>query len=331
MKQQPEKKDVLSGVNTDLLLGINWEVKKLDIDAVVEGGDNIRVYIPDKDITSLSRNIKENGLIYPLIVHRRDKGLYEIIDGHRRYRAIKRLGWQTVPCKVCEATLPREQIAVVMRATDALHKSWNRYDVAKQCFVELTRAGAMSVAAENSFMSLSQFRPYAAVGSLEPGVLSKAVRNKVPFSFVRGLADRHITNALCKKLAMKKDVVVDLIIDKYIQGKIESTVEFNKCAAKFNDAKADDIRYWLNSEHGLDALKALVLGAPKTAKTFVANFKKSASQYLAELRELEGSEAINLGDIEAIKEYTDELTKTVKRMREKLKQRERDRAKREEQ
>ncbi len=320
VKRQFEK-DVLSGVNTDLLLGINWEVKKLDINVVVEGGDNIRVYISDKDITVLSKNIRENGLIYPLIVHRRDKNHYEIIDGHRRYRAIKRLGWQTVPCKVCDVTLTREQIAVVMRATDALHKSWNKYDVAKQCFVDLTRTGVMSAAAENSFMSLGQFRPYAAVGSLDPVVLSKAVRNKVPFSFIRGLADKHVTNTLCKRLAMKKDRVVDLILDKYIQGKIDSTVEFNKCAAKFPDANPADIKYWLESDHGLDALKALVLSAPKSAKNFIITFRKSISQHLAELRQLENSEAITEKDVVAIKEVSEEITKTVRRLQKKHAQR----------
>lgn len=332
MSKKPSSWSLFGGGKdeAELLLGIQWEVKKLNVDSVTEGGDNIRVFINPKELAVLTRNIRENGLIYPLIVHKKTDDEYEIIDGHRRYRAIKSLGWQSVPCRVCEVPLTREQVSAVMRATDVCHKSWNKYDVAKQCYVELKHAGSMSAAAENSFMSLTQFRPYAMVGGLEGEILGKAIRNKVPFTFVRALADRVVTNALCKKLAMKKDRVVELILDKYIQGKIESTVEFNSCAAKFPDAKAKDIKYWLESDHGLDALKALVLGAPKNAKGFVKKFRKAAAQYLDELRQLESSEAIKLEEVELLKEYTDELTKTVRRIRDKFKQRERDKKKLEE-
>lgn len=56
-----------------------------------------------EEIDELADNIKEVGLINDLVV-RPVGDYYEIINGERRYRAIKQLGWNKVPCKVIEAS-----------------------------------------------------------------------------------------------------------------------------------------------------------------------------------------------------------------------------------
>ena len=38
----------------------------------------------DESIFELSQSIKENGLINPIIVRKKDNGRYELISGHRR-------------------------------------------------------------------------------------------------------------------------------------------------------------------------------------------------------------------------------------------------------
>ena len=54
------------------------------------------------DLEELIQSIKEQGLLNPLIVRPKD-GLFEIIAGHRRFEACKRLGWTRIPCKIVEA------------------------------------------------------------------------------------------------------------------------------------------------------------------------------------------------------------------------------------
>lgn len=51
-------------------------------------------------IEDLAENIRNNGLIHPLIVRPTANGKYEIIAGQRRYKAMKLIGCSKITCKV---------------------------------------------------------------------------------------------------------------------------------------------------------------------------------------------------------------------------------------
>ena len=53
----------------------------------------------EEKLEQLSKDISENGLYNPILV-RPYKGGYQIISGHNRFNAIKRLDWVTVPVTV---------------------------------------------------------------------------------------------------------------------------------------------------------------------------------------------------------------------------------------
>lgn len=63
--------------------------------------------------TELLESIKTNGLLEPLIVRPFSDGKYEIISGHRRVNACKKLGIQTVPAIVKELSKDEAVIAMV--------------------------------------------------------------------------------------------------------------------------------------------------------------------------------------------------------------------------
>lgn len=52
---------------------------------------------PEQDIAELKESIRKSGLHYPLLVTE-NNGFYHIVDGRTRYRALKQLGWTSVPC-----------------------------------------------------------------------------------------------------------------------------------------------------------------------------------------------------------------------------------------
>ncbi|MEE3420450.1 MAG: ParB N-terminal domain-containing protein [Lachnospiraceae bacterium] len=55
--------------------------------------------LPMEQIDELAASIEKVGLLEPLIVYEKKDGTYELISGHRRYRAMTQvLGWKTVPC-----------------------------------------------------------------------------------------------------------------------------------------------------------------------------------------------------------------------------------------
>ncbi|QIW09548.1 ParB/RepB/Spo0J family partition protein [Francisella sp. LA112445] len=97
-----EKKDILRAMQ---LQELNEQASKvgqlfeLPLSIVQPDKDQPRKTF--KNIDSLAKSIKENGVIQPIIVTtKKDDGLHYIIAGERRYLASKEAGLTTIPCIV---------------------------------------------------------------------------------------------------------------------------------------------------------------------------------------------------------------------------------------
>lgn len=77
----------------------NSFTKELDINSLVPSENN---FYGIREIEELAKSIKENGLMHNLVVRKLGNETYEIISGERRYRALMKLGYKTVPCQVKE-------------------------------------------------------------------------------------------------------------------------------------------------------------------------------------------------------------------------------------
>lgn len=67
------------------------------------------------DIEGLGQSIRENGLIQPIIVQRiPGKPGYQIVAGHRRYAAVRKLGWTKVPAIIRRDMLPDEELLAML-------------------------------------------------------------------------------------------------------------------------------------------------------------------------------------------------------------------------
>lgn len=66
-------------------------------------------------IDELGVSIRENGLIQPLIVQRHPNlDGFQLVAGHRRHEAIRRLGWATVPCIIRRDLRPDEELLAML-------------------------------------------------------------------------------------------------------------------------------------------------------------------------------------------------------------------------
>jgi ParB family transcriptional regulator, chromosome partitioning protein len=72
---------------------------EVDVDLLRPNSAQPRTTIDDAGIEELSRSIKANGVIQPIVVRKSDTG-YEIIAGERRWRASQRAGLLKVPVVV---------------------------------------------------------------------------------------------------------------------------------------------------------------------------------------------------------------------------------------
>jgi len=115
-------RDLLALMDDKLLKGARLEEVKLKEIIVKE---QVRTKFNDSSIKELAENIKVNGLIQPLVLHRDNKGKYTLICGERRYRAMSTLTeMESCPCFILEGKSPEELMAIQFSensSREALH------------------------------------------------------------------------------------------------------------------------------------------------------------------------------------------------------------------
>ncbi|MBQ7956720.1 MAG: ParB/RepB/Spo0J family partition protein [Clostridia bacterium] len=80
------------------------------------------------DITKLSQNIKKNGLIQPISIRPVKYGLFEIINGERRFAASKLAGLTSVPCLIMN--IDSRKSAYFNFIENSFRKSYSLFDEA---------------------------------------------------------------------------------------------------------------------------------------------------------------------------------------------------------
>ncbi|WML50373.1 nucleoid occlusion protein [Neobacillus sp. PS3-34] len=73
------------------------EIKKIRIENIVPNRFQPRTVFDEDKIEELSRTIHIHGIIQPIVVREFETDKFEIIAGERRWRAMKKLGWEEVP------------------------------------------------------------------------------------------------------------------------------------------------------------------------------------------------------------------------------------------
>jgi ParB family chromosome partitioning protein len=77
----------------------------------IKSGENIRNE-KDDDILELAQSIETYGLINPITVKPVENGFYEVVTGHRRYEAVKRLGLPHIECLITDNTSEKDLMLI---------------------------------------------------------------------------------------------------------------------------------------------------------------------------------------------------------------------------
>ncbi|AZB41131.1 nucleoid occlusion protein [Bacillus sp. FJAT-42376] len=77
------------------------EVKQIPVLDITPNRFQPRSIFSDEKIDELSMTIRTHGIIQPIVVRPAD-GKFELIAGERRWRAVQRLGWETIPAIIKE-------------------------------------------------------------------------------------------------------------------------------------------------------------------------------------------------------------------------------------
>ena len=87
-------------------------IHEIQLDEIDEFPEHPYKVKDDEDMMNLVESIRENGVLTPATVRKKDDGRYEMLSGHRRHRACQLLGIDTLRCEIVE--LDRDEATIFM-------------------------------------------------------------------------------------------------------------------------------------------------------------------------------------------------------------------------
>ncbi|MDR0139127.1 nucleoid occlusion protein [Metabacillus idriensis] len=142
------------------------EVKKISVEEIVPNRFQPRTVFADEKIEELSLTIRTHGIIQPIVVRQVD-GRYEIIAGERRFRAVQKLGWETIPAIVKDfndtetasvaliENLQREELSAIEEAV-AYAKLLELHDLTQEALAQRLGKGQSTIANKLRLLKLPQ-------------------------------------------------------------------------------------------------------------------------------------------------------------------------------
>ena len=115
--------------------GPNRSLLELPVSAIVPNPAQPRKNFDEESIAELARSIEQLGLIQPLVV-RKNGGVYELISGERRLRAVRSLGMRKVLCIVDGRADDAE--SALMAAVENLQREDLGFFEEAECYKKLT-------------------------------------------------------------------------------------------------------------------------------------------------------------------------------------------------
>ena len=146
--------------------------------------------LDDEDMAELVESIRTHGVLTPLLVRPAKPGTYEVVSGHRRLHACKKLGIETVPTLIC--TLEWED-AIIALVDSNLHREKllpsEKAFAYKMKMEALKHQGTSSqlgtklrtdeLIAQQAGDSRNQVQRYIRLTNLIPGILEKVDEGKI--------------------------------------------------------------------------------------------------------------------------------------------------------
>ena len=151
--------------------------------------------LDNEDMAELVESIRTHGVLTPLLVRPAKPGTYEVVSGHRRLHACKKLGIETVPTLIC--TMERED-AIIALVDSNLHRE--KILPSEKAFAYKMKLQALKQQGQRTDLTLSQvatkldnaaeigkqhgesrdtvFR-YIRLTNLIPGILEKVDEGKI--------------------------------------------------------------------------------------------------------------------------------------------------------
>lgn len=197
MKQRAGEKIKLTSFNDLMGISEGESSVEIEISRIVAFQNHPFKVKDDEKMEELIESIRMQGILTPVLVRPDDEDGYEMISGHRRMHAAKRLGLKTIPAIVKEMTddestiamvnaniqreelLPSEKAFAYKMKTDALKRQGSRRDLTSD--QKGPRLAAWSIGEETG-MSGTQVKRYIRLTELIPALLDMVDEKRLGFT-----------------------------------------------------------------------------------------------------------------------------------------------------
>lgn len=245
------------------------EVKQIPIAEIDTSPYQPRTIFDDDRIDELCQTIRTHGVIQPIVVRIRNRR-YEIIAGERRYRAVKKLGLETIP---------------------AIVREFNDSQAASIALIEnLQREGLTAIEEAVAYEklielhSLTQESLAQRLGKSQSTIANKLRLLHLSEPVKQALMERKITERHARALLMldteelQVKVLEDVVSKELNVKQTESRVAFFKEAAKSKKSKrisfTKDVRLALNTiRQSIDMVSGSGLQIKKDEKDYEDHYE----------------------------------------------------------
>ncbi|MEC2075609.1 nucleoid occlusion protein [Metabacillus fastidiosus] len=203
------------------------EVKQIPIKNIIPNRFQPRTVFSEEKIEELSLTIHTHGIIQPIVVRQIDNH-YELIAGERRWRAVQKLGWDTIPAIVKDfndaetasvaliENLQREELSSIEEAV-AYAKLLELHNLTQEALAQRLGKGQSTVANKLRLLKLPEEVQNAL---LQKAISERHARALIPLKNVE-LQLNLLEEVIKKQLNVKQteDRVVKLLENKQEKAK----------------------------------------------------------------------------------------------------------------
>jgi ParB family chromosome partitioning protein len=188
----------------------NEEVLQIPVQQITPNRFQPRTVFIDERIGELAQTIEAHGIIQPIVVRAYGEGQYELIAGERRWRAVQKLGWETIPAIVKDMddsqtasvalieNLQREELTAIEEAM-AYAKLLELHGLTQEGLAQKLGKGQSTIANKLRLLKLPQ--------SIQDALLQKKI------------TERHARALIVLKTPEKMELILNEILEKQLNVK----------------------------------------------------------------------------------------------------------------
>lgn len=189
------------------------DVNKIDVE------ENIRINVDRENLASLMSSIKQNGLLQPIGVYKKNSR-YSLIWGQRRLKACKKLGWNTIDAIVTPDEMTEEDFIIKNTIENLQRKDNTPYELGRVCHILIENGMRLQEIASRLDASFNKVQTALKIYQNLP----EKMRTKVDYTFGKKKTGKISASDINIALSLRtKKQNIEKVLESLESGKIQTS------------------------------------------------------------------------------------------------------------